>query len=149
MNVLISACLMGVYCRYDGTTKQTNKLEALMNQYTLIPVCPEILGGLPTPRPAVETQNGRAINKDGQDVTTEFERGAKEVLRLAKLYHCQLVILKERSPSCGNQTIYDGTFSGTLIEGNGITAQLLLDHGIKVIGESQIDSLLESSSYMK
>lgn len=149
MNVLISACLMGVFCRYDGKTKQNDKLEALMNQYTLIPVCPEILGGLPTPRPAVEIQNGRAINKEGKDVTDEFERGAKEVLRLAKLYHCDLVILKERSPSCGNQKIYDGTFSGTLVDGNGFTAQLLLDHGIRVIGESQIDSLLESSSYMK
>ena len=149
MNVLISACLMGVFCRYDGKTKQNDKLEALMNQYTLIPVCPEILGGLPTPRPAVEIQNARAINKEGKDVTDEFERGAKEVLRLAKLYHCDLVILKERSPSCGNQKIYDGTFSGTLVDGNGFTAQLLLDHGIRVIGESQIDSLLESSSYMK
>ena len=147
MNVLISACLMGVYCRYDGKTKQNDKIEALMNQYTLIPVCPEILGGLPTPRPAVEIQNGRAINKEGKDVSDEFERGAKEVLRLAKLYQCELAILKERSPSCGSQKIYDGTFSGTIIDGNGYTTQLLLDHGIQVIGESQIDALLESSSF--
>lgn len=146
MNVLISACLMGVYCRYDGNTKLNDKIEALMKKYTLIPVCPEILGGLPTPRPAVETQNGRAINKEGKDVTAEFERGAKEVLRLAKLYHCELAILKERSPSCGSKKIYDGTFSGTIIDGNGFTAQLLLDHGIQVIGESQVDALLEAST---
>lgn len=137
---------MGVYCRYDGNTKLNDKIEALMKKYTLIPVCPEILGGLPTPRPAVETQNGRAINKEGKDVTAEFERGAKEVLRLAKLYHCELAILKERSPSCGSKKIYDGTFSGTIIDGNGFTAQLLLDHGIQVIGESQVDALLEAST---
>lgn len=142
MNILVSACLMGVYCRYDGKTKQIESLEELMKKHTLIPVCPEIMGGLPTPRPAVETQNGRAINKVGEDNTEQFERGAREVLRLAKLYDCQMAILKERSPSCGSGHIYDGTFTGTIIDGNGITAQLLIDNGIKVIGESQIQSLL-------
>ena len=142
MNILISACLLGVSCRYDGKSKSNDKIEALMKKYTLIPVCPEVMGGLPTPRSPVETQNGRAINKDGVDVTAEFEKGAEEVLRLAILYNCEYAILKEKSPSCGSQKIYDGTFTGTLIEGNGITTELLLKHDIKVIGESQIDTLL-------
>lgn len=142
MKLLVSACLMGVYCRYDGKTKQYELLSQLMQKHTLIPVCPEIMGGLATPRAAVEIQNGRAINKNKEDVTEQFERGAREVLRLAKLYECDLAILKERSPSCGTNQIYDGTFSGKLIDGNGITAKLLQEHGIKVIGESQIESLL-------
>lgn len=143
MNILVSACLMGVYCRYDGKTKQIEALEQLMKKHTLIPVCPEIMGGLPTPRAAVETKGDLAINKDGVDVTEQFERGAKEVLRLAKLYHCELAILKERSPSCGSGKIYDGSFSGTLIDGNGITAGLLLQNGIKVIGETKLHTLLD------
>lgn len=143
MNILVSACLMGVYCRYDGKTKQLADLEELMKKHTLIPVCPEIMGGLPTPRAAVETTGDLAINKDGEDVTEQFQRGANEVLRLAKLYHCELAILKERSPSCGSGKIYDGTFSGNLIDGDGITAGLLLKNGIKVIGETKIHTLLE------
>lgn len=149
MNVLISACLLGVPCRYDGASKEYKNIKDLMQQFHLVPVCPEILGGLPTPRKPVETCNGRAVTKDGTDVTTSFEAGADEVLRLAKLYDCTVAILKERSPSCGSRFVYDGTFTGTIIEGNGITAQRLLDHGIEVIGESQIESWLGSIQSMK
>jgi len=142
MRLLVSACLLGVYCRYDGKTKENTDIHKLMKKHTLIPVCPEIMGGLPTPRTAVEIQNGLAINKDGEDVTKQFERGAKEVLRLAKLYECDGAILKERSPSCGHGIIYDGTFTGTLVDGNGFTANLLLENGFKVFGESELHTLL-------
>ena len=142
MTILISACLLGINCRYNGQTKELADYKKLMKKHTLIPVCPEILGGLPTPRTPVEIHNGRCINKDGVDVTEQFERGAKEVLRIAQLYNCDTVIFQERSPSCGSNHIYDGSFSGTLIEGDGITAKLLKEHGIKVIGDSQILTLL-------
>lgn len=143
MRLLVSACLLGVYCRYDGKTKENEDIKALLKDHTLIPVCPEIMGGLPTPRAAVEQQNGMAINTKGEDVTEQFQRGAEEVLRLAKLYECDAAILKERSPSCGHGVIYDGTFTGTLTEGNGYTADLLLKHGIKVFGETELHKLFE------
>ena len=142
MNILISGCLMGMYCRYDGKTKCHDKIDALMKKHTLIPVCPEIMGGLPTPRPAAEIRDNRVINKACNDVTNQFKKGATEVLRLARLYDCSTVILKERSPSCGSNQIYDGSFTGKLIQGDGITAALLKKEGICVIGESDIDLLL-------
>lgn len=142
MTILISACLLGVNCRYNGKTKEMNDIQKLMKKHTLIPVCPEILGGLPTPRAAVEIQNGRCINTDGIDVTEQFERGAKEVLRLAKLYNCDTVIFQERSPSCGSGQIYDGSFTGTLTTGDGMTARLLKENGIKIIGDSKISTLI-------
>lgn len=152
-NVLISACLMGVHCRYDGKCQNIEgfdeKLTELMSKYNLIPVCPEILGGLSTPRiPAeilkeskAEDNSARAllgrrvINKEGADVTEAFERGADEVVHLAKLYNCRYAILKERSPSCGSGRIYDGTFSKTLTSGDGITADRLKEQGIEVFSE--------------
>ena len=143
MKLLVSACLLGVYCRYDGKTKENQDIKELLKDHTLIPVCPEIMGGLPTPRLPVEQQNGRAINKNGENVTAQFERGAREVLRIAKLYECDAAILKERSPSCGHGVIYDGTFTGTLTDGDGYTAKLLTEHGIKVYGETQLDELLK------
>lgn len=142
MKLLISACLMGVNCRYDGTGKVHEALEQLMKTHELIPICPEQLGGLPTPRKPVERVGDRVLTADGEDFTKQFERGANEVLALANLYQCDTVILKEKSPSCGYGTIYDGSFSGTLTAGDGVTAELLLQHGIRVIGESQLDELL-------
>ena len=109
--------------------------------FNLIPVCPEILGGLPTPRPPCEISDGRVVTQSGENKTVEYERGADEVLRLAKLFNCRLAILKENSPSCGSGKIYDGTFSHALTDGDGITASLLKANGIRVVGESELAGL--------
>lgn len=142
MNILISACLLGVNCRYDGESKFIEKIHSLKDKYHMVPVCPEIFGGLATPRDPAEIIGNKVITKNGEDVTENYKRGAKEVLKLAKFYGCKLAILKERSPSCGYGKIYDGTFSGRLTDGNGVTAELLIEIGIRVIGESEIESLL-------
>lgn len=140
-NVLISACLLGVACRYDGLSKSLDKkiIEDLRSRYHLIPICPEILGGLPIPRiPAEIGKERRVFRKDGIDVTAEYRKGAEETLRLARLFECKLAILKERSPSCGSGTVYDGTFTGTKLSADGITAELLKANGIRIIGESEL-----------
>ena len=142
MKILISACLLGVCCRYDGASKSYPGIAELAKQHTLIPVCPEQLGGLPTPRPPSERQGERVISVSGTDVTEQYRRGAQEALRLCKLFGCDAAVLKEKSPSCGYGQIYDGTFSGTLAAGDGVTAALLRAHGIPVYGESRIKKLL-------
>lgn len=147
MRILVSACLMGMSCRYDGKSNQLSKLQALMKQHICIPVCAEMFGGLPTPRPPAERQGNRVVTEDGQDVTDAFIRGTAEILRLADLYHCKAALLKENSPSCGSGKIYDGTFTGTLVEGDGITTQLLKQKGIKVYGESQIGELVDERPF--
>ncbi len=144
MNILISACLLGVHCRYDGSGKPDKSIEKLMEKHHLIPVCPEILGGMQTPREPSERLGDQVVSKSGADVTDCFQRGAKETLFLAKLYGCRYAILKERSPSCGYGQIYDGTFSGTLTERSGVAAELLAANGITVLGESQIDMLFQT-----
>mgnify|MGYP000923949781 CR=1 FL=1 len=141
-NILISACLLGLYCRYDGKIKRLNTVDELIDKYNLIPLCPEIMGGLGTPRNPAEISGDKVINNLGQDVTAYFDRGAKEALKLARLFNCKYAILKERSPSCGYGKIYDGTFSATLTVGNGKTAELLLANGIRVLGETEIERLL-------
>lgn len=143
MNILISACLLGVKCRYDGAGKAYPLVEELAKRHTLIPVCPEQLGGLPTPRTPAERQGEQVVTKSGADVTEQYRRGAEEALRLCRLFSCKAAVLKERSPSCGSGEIYDGTFSGTLTAGDGVTAQLLAENGIAVYGESQIEELLK------
>lgn len=110
----------------------------------LVPVCPEILGGLPTPRTPSERQGVRVVSKTGADVTAAYQKGAEEALRLARLFGCRKALLKERSPSCGRGQIYDGSFSGRLIPGDGVTAHLLQQEGIAVFGESQLQQLLET-----
>ena len=142
MKILISACLLGVCCRYDGDSKAYPGIEQLARQHTLVPVCPEQLGGLPTPRPPAERRGGRVVTQSG-DVTEQYLRGAEETLKLCKLLGCEAAVLKERSPSCGRGQVYDGTFSGTLTAGDGVTAELLAAHGILVYGESQIEKLLK------
>jgi uncharacterized protein YbbK (DUF523 family) len=141
-NLIISACLIGCRTRYNGETSQIPELEELKKKYCLIPVCPEQLGGLATPRDPAEIRDGRVVSKKGRDVTAEFEKGAEEVLRLAKLFDCDTAILKERSPSCGYGRVYDGTFSGTLTDGSGLTAGLLAENGIRILGESRVGELL-------
>ena len=141
MNVLISACLLGVGCRYDGQRKCYDGIEPLMDKYNLIPVCPEIMGGLQTPRAPAERVGDKVLCNNGSDVTAQYNRGAQEALRLARLFSCGLAILKSNSPSCSCYKVYDGTFTRTLVEGMGVTAQLLSENSIRVIDETEILSL--------
>ena len=143
--ILVSACLLGICCRYDGRGNPNHNVLSLLNRedVTLIPVCPEQLGGLPTPRIPSERQGRNVVNRAGEDVTSQFVRGAEEALRIAKAYGCTTAILKERSPSCGCGQVYDGTFSGKLTDGDGVTTELLRLNGIQVYGESGISELLD------
>ena len=133
---LVSACLAGRPCRYDGTACPVPELKCLIETGLAIAVCPEELGGLPTPRPPAEIRNGRVITRDARDVTAQFEQGAEVVLALARVRNIRRAILKERSPSCGRGLIYDGTFSRCLTAGDGITVTKLRKAGIMVRGES-------------
>ncbi|RLE41448.1 DUF523 domain-containing protein [Candidatus Woesearchaeota archaeon] len=132
---LVSACLLGINCKYNGGNNKNSKIIELSKQELLIPVCPEQLGGLPTPRPPAEQSSNRVIDVNGRDVTKEFINGAKETLKIAKLFGINEAILKQRSPSCGCGEIYDGSFSGRVIKGDGVTTALLKRHGIKVNSE--------------
>ena len=145
MHLLVSACLLGVCCRYDGRGNPLpqDSLDALLRQHQCIPVCPEIMGGLPTPRPPAERQGDQVVTQEGQDVTAAFQRGAQETRKLAELFRCQAALLKERSPSCGYGAIYDGTFTSTVVPESGVTAELLEGSGVQIIGESAIETLLQ------
>ena len=138
MNILVSACLLGIACRYCGTGLFNEAVYKLKDKYNLIPVCPEQLGGLTTPRNPVELVNGQAVDQNQKDFTGQFEKGAEETLKIAKLLDCKMAVLKSNSPSCGYGKIYDGTFKGKLIDGNGKTAALLAENGIKVITEKEV-----------
>lgn len=135
---LCSACLLGKNCRYDGNNNADEKVLALAKNEELIPVCPEQLGGLPTPRIYSEVNNGKVINEAGEDVTEQFQKGAEETLKIARENNITEAIMKQRSPSCGCGKIFDGTFSGKVIDGWGITADLLRKNGIRVISEEEI-----------
>lgn len=140
--LIISACLMGIGCRYDGESRGREEISRLAEKYTLIPVCPEIYGGLPTPRTPSEIVGARVLTRDGRDVTAEYERGAAATLRIAVLTGAKKALLKERSPSCGTGSVYDGTFTGTLRPGDGVAAALLRRAGLSLFGEGDIPSLL-------
>ncbi len=138
--VIISACLLGVNCKYDGGNNSLpeDTIVKLTEKYELIPVCPECYGGLTTPRTPSERLDGKVVSKTGVDVTEQFDKGADAALYLARLFDVKTAILKANSPSCGSGTIYDGTFTGTLAAGDGVTAELLKAHGIKVIDENAL-----------
>ena len=143
-NLLISACLMGFECKYSGGSNalDKDKLAALRARYRLIPVCPESAGGLPTPRTPSERLGDRVVNKLGQDVTEEYRKGAETALYPARRCGCTRALLKERSPSRGSGEIYDGSFTGTLIPGDGVAAQALKSHGLRIYGEGELEQLL-------
>lgn len=143
--VLVSACLLGVCCRYDGRGNPNDDALSLLGRddIMLIPVCPEQLGGLSTPRIPSERRDDGVVNRAGENVTSQFTRGAEEALRIAKLCGCKIAVLKERSPSCGCGRIYDGSFSGSLTDGDGVTAELLRREGIEVYGESRISKIFD------
>ena len=140
--LLISACLLGIPCRYDGKSKPLAAISRLREKYELVPACPEQLGGLPTPRNPSERIGGRVLMADGTDVTAQYQTGARVALELCLRKGCVAAVLKERSPSCGSGEIYDGTFTHTILSGDGVTAELLKKNGIKVYGESELDELL-------
>jgi len=135
---LCSACLLGINSKYDGLTRTDKKVLKLAEEEILIPVCPETLGGCPTPREDSEMRNNRIITVSGKDETKLYTLGAKEVLKIAKLYGIKEAILKQRSPSCGSGQIYDGTFSKKIIKGDGICAALLKKNGVKVVSEEDL-----------
>jgi uncharacterized protein YbbK (DUF523 family) len=136
--VIVSACLANLRCRYDGAAKPCEAVIHLVAEGQAIPVCPEQLGGLPTPRLPAEIGGDKVVRKDGVDVTVEFKRGAQEALKLAQLVGAKTAILKARSPSCGCGEIYDGSFTGTLINGNGVFAALCRSNGIEVRTEEDM-----------
>ncbi len=141
MRILVSACLLGINSRYCGGGCFNKNIASLITSHDLIPVCPEQLGGLPTPREPDEIREGRVFEKNGQDNTETFQKGAEETLRLVRLLNVDMAILKQNSPSCGSSMIYDGTFSGKKIPGSGITASLLIKNGIRVINEEEVDKI--------
>lgn len=145
--ILVSSCLLGCKVRYDKTSKPLPKeqLIALEEKFNLVGVCPEVLGGLPCPRqPAEISRDREVLTQSGQVLSTFFLKGAHEALNICKNYGIQLAVLKSKSSSCGFGKIYDGTFSGCLINGNGITSDLLLKNGVKVINESELDAWLKT-----
>jgi uncharacterized protein YbbK (DUF523 family) len=136
--IIVSACLAGLHCRYDGGEKSNEEVMRLVAEGKAIPVCPEQLGGLTTPRLPCEIVNGRVMRKDGIDVTEEFERGARDSLALAKLTGAKEAILKAKSPSCGAGRVYDGTFSGQVVPGDGVFAALCRQEGISLRTEENL-----------
>lgn len=139
--ILVSACLIGCDCRYIGDSCRNEVVRALAEKHILIPVCPEQLGGLTTPRLPSERQGEKVVMVDGTDVTAQFAKGAENALEIAKLTNVDFAILKAHSPSCGKGMIYNGTFSGEKCEGNGVTADLFIENGIHVFTEKELDKL--------
>lgn len=143
LKILVSACLAGYRCRYDGKLKGDPRIERLVSSGIAVPVCPEVLGGLPVPRIPSEIQGERVVNAEGKDVTSEYHRGAEESLRICRDNGCVLAVLKAKSPACGCGEVYDGTFSRTLIRGNGILAGMLEKEGVPVYTEQDIETVLK------
>ncbi len=138
MIIEVSACLLGENCKYNGGNNYNEKVIKLTRGHEVIPVCPEVMGGLPTPREPSEIVNGTVMHKDKTSVDAQFRKGADLALKRVKDSKAELVILQSRSPSCGVRTIYDGTFTGTLVGGQGIFAKLLIENNIKVLDVSEI-----------
>ena len=141
--ILISACLVGDKCKYDGHTNYTPLIKDLLEKYELVPFCPEVEGGLPTPRKPSERKGDKVINNAGKDVTRNFQLGAEKALNICKYLNIKIAILKENSPSCGVNQIYDGNFKNKLIKGEGVTTELLRKNGITVYNENQIEELVK------
>ncbi len=143
MKIMVSACLLGENCKYNGGN---NKNEAVLcfvegPGIEVIPVCPEVMGGLPTPRAPAEIRDGIVVTRDGRNVDREFRAGAEKCLEIARRERPNLIILQSRSPSCGVKQIYDGTFTGTLVDGMGVTARLLRENGFRPVDAESLGEL--------
>ena len=140
--IIISSCLLGNNCKYNGKNNYIEKIELLKDKYEIIPICPEVMGGLSIPRIPSEINNGMVIDKCGNDVSEYFDNGANKVIDIVKNNNIKIAILKDGSPSCGSSNIYDGTFKGNKITGMGITAKRLYDLGIKIYNENNFGELI-------
>ena len=138
MKIMVSACLLGENCKYNGGNNLNPELLRLLSGHTVIPVCPEVLGGLPVPRIPAEIVDGTVINREGVSVDAAFRRGAGKALELAAAERPDLVILQSRSPSCGTRQVYDGTFSGTLVRGKGVFAEMVANAGFRVMDAEEV-----------
>ena len=141
MKIMVSACLAGENCKYNGGNNRNEKVIQLMAENDVITVCPEQLGGLPTPRVPSEIRNGMVTTKDGQIVDNEFRAGAEKCLEIAKREHPELIVLQSRSPSCGVKQRYDGSFTGKLINSPGVTALVLMENGFRVIDVEDLSEI--------
>lgn len=146
MTILVSACLLGENCKYNGGSNYSKKVCDFVKGCEVIPVCPEVLGGLPTPRIPSEIAGGVVRNREGVSVDREFRTGAEKALEIAQNHHAELAILQSRSPSCGVKEIYDGTFSGKKIPGQGVFAGMLLRAGIRVLDAEDVPESSAASS---
>lgn len=150
MKIAVSACLLGTPCRYDGASRPSEDVLALHESHEIVPVCPEMLGGLKVPHPPSEIATSeralRVVDSEGTDTTEAFLLGACKTVELVKREDCKLAILKSKSPSCGNGLVYDGSFSGTLVEGYGVAVRMLRAEGVRVLDEVQLRSCLEASA---
>ena len=136
MKIGVSSCLLGINCKYNGRSNINEGIIKLKEKYELVPICPEVLGGLPTPRIPSEIIKDKVINKEGMDVTKNYNDGANKALQILKDNNIDIVILKSKSPSCGRDKIYDGTFSHTLINGQGVSAKLFSENNITIYDEN-------------
>ena len=139
--ILVSACLAGVNCKYNGKNNRCERIKKLVDEGLAVMVCPEVQGGLSTPRIPSEVINGKVMNREGIDVTEYFEKGAFISFETCKQYDCKLAILKKNSPSCSPDGVYDGTFTSTLVDGQGVFAKLLHQKGIQTISEKDVENL--------
>ena len=143
--ILISACLIGDKCKYNAKSNYNPLIKELLEYYELVPFCPEVEGGLKTPRDPAEIKDGKVITKNGRDVTHQYEEGAEKVYNICLYLGIRTAILKDRSPSCGSTTIHDGSFTSKMIKGMGITAKYLSQKGIKIIPDTEIEKFLEET----
>ena len=145
MKVGVSACLVGKNTKYDGGNNYNKYVLEYLKDKEVVLICPEVFGGLPTPRIPSEQINEKVINSNNEDVTKQFVDGANEALKRLQQQNVNVVILKERSPSCGYKKIYDGTFSKTIIDGNGVFAKLAIENGFIIYTESDIENIIKNN----
>lgn len=141
MKIAVSACLLGENCKYNGGNNYSTKVSEFVKGHEVISVCPEVMGGLPVPRESSEIVDGVVRHKDGMSVDEEFRKGAELALKKVLENGVELVILQSRSPSCSVKEVYDGTFSGKLIQGQGVFAKLLKENNIRVLDVSELDNM--------
>lgn len=149
MNIIVSACLLGRPCKYNGSDNYDKAVADLAEKHNLIPVCPEMLGGLPCPRTPCEIAGESVLAKDGTDCTREYQLGAQKALQIALDAQADLCVVQPRSPSCGCGRIYDGSFSGKLIEGDGVFVRLLKRNSLQVISSESLRSCTLSDNELE